>query len=71
MSEEGREMFFMIGVIEGAGESMEREVHGKFVSMKGVAIKVIAEVCEVVVEKPELFCWSSLPGEKGRGERGR
>jgi hypothetical protein len=39
--------------------------------MKGVAIEVIAEVCEVVGEKFELFCWSSLPGEKGRGERGR
>ncbi len=71
MSEEIREMLFVIGVLEDAGESVEREVHGIFVSMEGVVIKVSAEVCEVVVEKTELFCWGCLPGEKGRGERGR
>ena len=66
MSEEGGEMFFMIGVIEGARESMKREVHCKFVSMEFITIEVITEVHEIVVEKTELFCWSCLPGEGGR-----
>ena len=71
MVEEGGEMLFVISVVEGTREAREREVHGKFVDVEFVAVKVIAEVFEVVVEKMKLFTWGSLPGEKSRGEGGR
>ena len=55
-------------MVESAGETVEREIHGEFVGMESVGIEMITEVKKIVVEEAELFGWSCLPGEEGGGE---
>ena len=64
MSEEGRKMLFMIGVVEDTGKSVERKVHGEFVSMEFVTVEVSTKMFKIMVKKLELFSWRCLPGEK-------